>query len=765
MVANFKVYAWLSKRYANFLLALITIGVSANLIADAASSATATPDKTAVATPPTTNATESTKLPNISAEHLSLAQTMSAFKKAAAQPPSNISTPTVAITAPANPIATPTTPVAPTANTIVAASSNSTVSTKTSLPERGKEQIAIEPRQREVQVDKTAPATAAKVVSIDTANIPKNPMKGPNTAALTPAAQMSFSDAVHTLKKVQRDKRTPGFRTKSKPGEIVDLPAQQLSLAELAAQGSNNREVKRKKTELDKMKEENKKLEREILCLMGEETSPIKEWTTHALPDITPAFPGYARLIGKDGLLHTELEFQNSSWCFDDRGKVVDLSKLIVGYKPVKIQDLVLISRLARLSSTKNGPNWARNPSGSNIFLVGDTSISNVASDLELQAFNSSATNTLTQVLSNIQNLQIQDHYLNRLADKQLEFAANSQTLALTVNLSKVLDKIFSVGIEVPILFQSNKISMLSTLTNLELDELSSAQVKAQNQTGDFFVRYPNGLFDFYRDLLAKKGFIDKERHNLLGIGDVSLFVNRKINAPEFVTAGMVGLGITAPSGVKTDMRYLYPSVLGNGGFWEVRAHTSLFWRSSGFFNPHLFAEFRFRVGSSVDRRISRVIDRKQTRVRDEDGLKAGDLPMGSGFVYNPEAIDFKQDESLVPAFAQEPLRSVDINRGVQAKVRVGNLFNGVLFDQAYLDAFYEAEFEQEDNVGFRQINPEYDVDRVMLNTRRQAHSVGAVYCYRLNDDWLLEGKFSHIGIGKNSKRAFKFGFSAQYNF
>lgn len=587
------------------------------------------------------------------------------------------------------------------------------------------------------------------------------------------ADDMSFSDALITLKKEEKDKRVPGFRKKGRPvSEKKEMSTlENLRAMEKKADQATTREAKRKKSELDSIKQENRRLEHEIMRIMDEDDQPSMDFAENELPDITPPFPGYARLFGPEGYFHAQLDFQTASWAYDNRNKVVDASKLVVGYDPVQVQDLLLISRLARLSSTKDGDVWKRNddtslasPSPERVFLVGDASVSNAGTDLEFQTFQENITDLQT-VIDSIVGINIHNHYLNRIADKQIEFKADMKRLELALNFARTFKEVFSLGLEIPVVLRSNKMKMISEFTQSELDEIASTDVAAEAQTGNFFVRYPSGMKDFFRDILEKKSMTPRERHTQVGVGDVSFFVNRKIEAPEHVTAGLVGLGITFPSGVKTDRRYIWPSDLGNRGFWEARGHGNLFWRKSGFFNPHVFGEIRLRMGSSVERRISRVADRKKTRVRDEDGQKAGDLPLGSGFVYNPEANDWKEAESKVPQIASAPLRMIDVNRGAQFKLRVGNLFKSVGFEQAYLDVHYQVEFEQEDNVGFRQIHPEYDVDRLMNNTRRHSHTLGAIYCYKWNDDWMLEFNASHVLSGRNNLRVFQLGAAAQYRF
>lgn len=635
----------------------------------------------------------------------------------------------------------------------------------------------LKAEQVSVSVGAPLPKAEPTPVSVPQVLTPAEPTKPAIPAAASPIQQtpianavaattaktteeMSVSDALLTFKK--ESKRFSGFRKKDRV-EQTKSSNELVPMVEKKASESKNKQTKRIKSELDAIKIENRRLEDEIMKMIDESGPQETEFTEQGLPDITPTFPGYARLISKTGYFHAQLNFEAASWIYDDKNKIVDLSKAVVGYEPVTIQNILLISRLARMSSEKNSSGaWVAKGADSK-YLVGDVALSNVSSDLEFKTFNTNA--NLQQNLDAVQNLKVQNHYLNRVADKQIEFKADTTALSMLLNFSHTLSRNYAIGLEVPIVFRSNKIEMISEFTTAELDEIASSDVSKENQNGLFFTRYPSGLKDFYRDILEKKGLTPRQRHNQLGIGDISLFVNKKIHAPEIVTTGIVGLGLTFPSGTKTDNSYLWPSTLGNGGFWEVRGHGGLFWRSSGFFNPHAFAEVRLRLGSTVERRISRIIDRKKTRTRDSDGLKAGDLPLGSGFVFNVEAADWKEAESRVPALASGPLRLVDLNRGLAAKLRVGNLFKGIGFANAYLDVYYQAELEQEDSIGFRQINPDYDVEKLTRNTERHRHTFGAIYCYKVDDNWSLELGVSHVFTGKNADRTLQISGGALYNF
>ncbi len=599
---------------------------------------------------------------------------------------------------------------------------------------------------------------------------------------------VSFSDAVLVLKKKEKLARSPGFRNKGRRSGVLGkkkIDQEVVALVEREVEKISDKEVKRKKTELDQIKYENKKLEAEILNIMGEGGAEDKV-SCHGLPDITPTFPAYARLFPEfGGYSHLGLDFQTAGWMYDDRGKVVELVKMIVGYHPVTVQDVLLISRLARNSSYLDGNKWRRyfdgrgansndvdqnegNIDATRNYLLLSTSFDDILFDLEMTSSEGVLIDKIKEKIKSSENMLINNHYLNRIADKKLEFKADLKRLNLHLNVFHTVNENFAVGIQVPVIFGSNKFEMISEFTQAELEELRDESVVQASLNGTFFSKYPAGLRDFYDALLREKGFDDRsfrKRHNIISVGDISGFVNRKIASPELCTSGVVGLGITAPSGSRTDTGRIWPVIPGNGGFWEVRGHMSLFWRETGFFNPHLFAEFIFRIGGVVQRRISRIVDRSQTKTRDKEGMKARDLPLGDGFIYNPEARSFKEVESKIPALAQGPVRKVNVNRGAQGRIRVGNLFKGFGSDFAYLDVFYEVLVEQEDSVSFRQEDPGLDVETAMRNTGKLVHTIGASWVYRMYDHWNLELNVNHVFFGKNTPRIFQVGLAVQYVF
>jgi hypothetical protein len=111
------------------------------------------------------------------------------------------------------------------------------------------------------------------------------------------------------------------------------------------------------------------------------------------------------------------------------------------------------------------------------------------------------------------------------------------------------------------------------------------------------------------------------------------------------------------------------------------------------------------------------------------------------------------------------PLCAIEVNRGLLAQARIGNLFKQVIFDNAYLDIYYQLEVEQEDSLGFRTLNPDYDIDRALLNTQRFSHTIAATLCYQLNNNWQFEGTLQQTIFGKNTEHFIYAGCNIQYNF
>jgi hypothetical protein len=69
----------------------------------------------------------------------------------------------------------------------------------------------------------------------------------------------------------------------------------------------------------------------------------------------------------------------------------------------------------------------------------------------------------------------------------------------------------------------------------------------------------------------------------------------------------VVGLSVQIPTSQDRDTSKLWYADLGNGGFTELSAFTSLMWLSTNkLFNPFIHAKAAFPIVGHVDRRVPR---------------------------------------------------------------------------------------------------------------------------------------------------------------
>jgi hypothetical protein len=429
-----------------------------------------------------------------------------------------------------------------------------------------------------------------------------------------------------------------------------------------------------------------------------------------------PSWPGFARFPEKEDFLFGTLNAEFASWAYNSTGGIIDASSVVVGEDKIVVSDILLLSRLFKNKSVKDNTNAIN------------------ADDLE------------------------EFHYLSKhLRDIDPTFDANSKNLELNLNYSRVFFKdICSLTLELPLLLRVNKIKMNRVFTPEESQALvTNAATDSALSWRDFLGKYPAGFSQFFDDLLVKKGMIADPQNVKVGLGDVAVCLNRRIESDHF-EFGLVGCGVTMPTSRTPDKQYLWPSRLGNGGFWELRAHAGLYFRQWRLTNPYVFIDGRYRFLTSLDRRVSETIY----------GTTGKNLSLEQPFV--DAVYEFVKDaeelESKIHALAQD-IKRVEIRKGAQLKIRLGNVVDDAFLKNAHLDFYYEFMLKIEDALGFQHDKSAHDFQALMKNTDQNSHTAGCTYVYDYNPDRRLEVGSSFRFYGKNVLRVFELHGALQFDF
>lgn len=508
---------------------------------------------------------------------------------------------------------------------------------------------------------------------------------------------------------------------------------------------------------------------------------------------INPTWPGYLRFpnTGDSGVIHMEAGCDWANWAFNSRSELADPSKLVMGDAPVTVADASIIAKLhgdslrdyLKLDSTvKSSVDDVSKPD--NVSWLSSTIDRTTAADSEVvaakaelaaQLVASSYNSTTAQAaldnlnkltgLTNALTFRAYKRFLAFLANKEFEFKSKMRQPVFIFNYQAALfDNQVSVGIEVPIMVRMHEICMVSDLSIVDKQvlatDIDSLAIKGKLQD-HMFAEYPGGFLDFYNHMLMEKEMITDPKNVRFGIGDVTFIMNRRMESP-YWNQGLIGMGLTLPTATPPDRRHVWPAELGNGGFWEARLHSALYWQYSRILNLHALGCFRFRFSNSVDRRVARFISfDSKTGIASK---QAKTLPLGGLLIFqNNSFVDIP--ESNVAALASGPLQFVEYRKGFEISTRVGNIFDQVVFNCAYLDLFYDFSFKFADALAYRYNDGQYDVDKVIDNSESWRHMLGLTYVYRWNDKTNLEARANYVFAGKKVLRECHLSLGLQIRF
>jgi len=338
--------------------------------------------------------------------------------------------------------------------------------------------------------------------------------------------------------------------------------------------------------------------------------------------------------------------------------------------------------------------------------------------------------------------------FLELLKDQLLSFDASIDRQELAFSYVRhFLRGDVALGLTVPVVRQNNEIKLSTELTPQQNDLLAS-------QNPDFATLYPNGLIDFFKDILLRKNIGFNECDTEVGIGDISTFFYYEIPTRHCEKA-IVGIKALFPTSKRRDVYKLWDPELGNGGFTELSLFGSLLFSYSKWFNPHLFAQATYSVPSRVFRRVPRK--RETDDVVASVTKRYGDdfTPYGNYIQYSGSSVPtFSELDATVKRFS-DTTRKTKISRGGEIFLRVGNMFTNVFHERTFFDLFYDLIAKGKDYLGFIKPDCEYDPSILTNNTFEVGHRLGAAFSWQLDDTWRLRFGGFYEFAGRNRVREF----------
>lgn len=155
-----------------------------------------------------------------------------------------------------------------------------------------------------------------------------------------------------------------------------------------------------------------------------------------------------------------------------------------------------------------------------------------------------------------------------------------------------IINRDVAVGVNVPVVYNKHKLRITP-----EVDRIKTGEQQLFTQ-----VDGPSVL----RDLMLGKG-MSQFGGSAMGMGDVSFYANYQINSVHFDKL-VFGVRGVAPTAKKPANHKLWAPELGNGGFFEAGAFSSVLMNYQKYLNPFVMVDVNFCAPAHVDRRVPKKI-------------------------------------------------------------------------------------------------------------------------------------------------------------
>lgn len=347
------------------------------------------------------------------------------------------------------------------------------------------------------------------------------------------------------------------------------------------------------------------------------------------------------------------------------------------------------------------------------------------------------------------------EDYLSVLADNELIFNGKAESLAVNIDLARNLwnDKL-SLGVRLPVIYKKNRLTGRLDKTVSELVSQHGAALGA-----NFAARYGSDSSLFVQDIMRAKG-MGELGGSTVGLGDIEVFLQSRLHSPHFDRA-LVGVNFTVPTAKKAGNHRLWSPELGNGGHFEAAAFFGVNQKYKRYLNPHLFMQASGSLATNADRRVPKRIESGSIPA----GSHAdGKIALGKRINANAAAPrTFNDFDSTVRGFG-DSVTSFRTRKGPQFNVRLGNVIEKFIFRRAHLDCYYNFRAKLRDTA-WKLLHKDYLVDLFTRNTQQMEHTVGLAYAYQCDEASRVRLHSSYVFAGRNVAKGFDLNLSVDYSF
>ena len=455
----------------------------------------------------------------------------------------------------------------------------------------------------------------------------------------------------------------------------------------------------------------------------------------YAYLEKSPAWANESLFFDKKMQLTVNADYHYATDCYGSSGSGSnsDVTRLAFGEQPIRLQDILLASRLIA----------AGNPAV-------------VQSDIFDTQIGTSAANAGA----------LGPKYLARTAADTLTLLGQVESYGVNLSLTRyVISNNISIGLDMPVLYKHNRLNIDYDFA-LPVDlrsvlHASSPVAGAASGAGlPFLRRYGNNPQRYLKDILKAKG-ITEVGGSAAGLGDIALFMTGHINSSKFDKLE-AGLRFQLPTGKKQAMNKLWAPDLGNGGFSEISVFGNALVSYKKYLNPHVSLSAGCSLPAHVDRRVPKYFDvtgLANQPVKDYNT----ELAFNDRISFSAAGTNFKGFDSLIPNFGDTVSR-VKVTRGAEIKMRLGNMVERFASRRGFLDVFYDFRAKMKDMASGLSSNL-YDIESVRKHTNQLEHRLGFDYSHQFDLETRLRLGARYTVAGMNVQKAFDVVGSVNYAF
>lgn len=449
---------------------------------------------------------------------------------------------------------------------------------------------------------------------------------------------------------------------------------------------------------------------------------------------LLPEFPYYSLFYSKGDFVQLLADVGLATQAYGSTGRTKDLSALVFGTDAITVQDILLVSKLARASKLQAG-----------------APLNSV---------------DLTKV----------NHFLSILADQAVRFDAWENRFGVGLNFARhYCHDDVSFGIHIPVVGKTHRLRLKNDIDDAHRVQLDN--VKAGHQATDatvdiaglaaatqyqFDQQYPGGLKDLVTSIIEAKEMSFNDRTTTqVGLGDIDAYLNFVIHS-RHIDRFVVGAHVIFPSAREADTDKIWGHELGNGGFVQLGGFFSMLWEKCCWFNPYIHAKGTYGFAARVTRRVPRRLQNDVTALGLP--LRTCDFVLGQNLLYANPVAAFDELDSSVKRFADN-VRKIKIRPGAELLLRLGNAFTGILGKGGAFDIHYDLKVKGRDYLGARRSEDEFDGSILNVGSWSVAHIFGAQYSYQFQNMARVGGGLSYAVAGRNYPKELTFHFDLNFEF